>query len=235
MNDILQNAQDKYKKMLRDDDWLSMYFEFEKQLLSSDNDIYLEFHYEILSKREKEGLHQYIKACFAQRKNKKRVIEFLLKKYNNHIKDSLLKADIIEILGHLRAKEVLLLAKENITSSNPDIRYRCIIVLGWVGTLKTLPVLNERMLNDNDGQLRGYAATAMRQIWFNHSKTKEQITAFISNAILTETDEKALTGMIITIQDLYRKKLGLKESVYGDVSGNVQEAKEKTIIFLSKL
>ena len=83
--------------------------------------------------------------------------------------------------------------------------------------------------------MRGYAATAMRQIWYNHPKSKDEIAGLIKKAINDEIDSEALVGMIITIQDMYRKKLGLKESTYGDISGNVLEAKDKTIKFLFKL
>lgn len=89
------------------------------------------------------------------------------------------------------------------------------------------------MLNDPDGQLRGYAATAMRQIWFNHGKTKDEILHYLKEAINKEDDERALEGIIITAQELFKKKLSLKESRYGDLSGDFKEAKSKTIIALS--
>lgn len=225
----------KYRELKNLEDTDDGIFEFKNLLLADDEEETLNFHYDILSDRDDEYLHRDIFSFFKDRKNKSEVCNFLLNKYYNGIDDDMQKADIIQILGNLKSKNAEKIALENITSSNLDIRYRCIIVLGWVGTSNTLPVLNERMLNDNDGQLRGYAATAMRQIWFNHPATKEQITVFIRNAISTETDERALIGMIITIQELYRKKLGLKESAYGDVSGNIQEAKEKTIKLLFKI
>lgn len=75
----------------------------------------------------------------------------------------------------------------------------------------------------------------MRQIWYNHKVTKKAITQFIKNAIEEENNEKTLIGMIITIQDIYKKKLGIKESQYGDISGDVSLAKEKTIKALKKL
>jgi hypothetical protein len=94
--------------------------------------------------------------------------------------------------------------------------------------MKDIAVLNDRLLNDPDGQLRGYAATAMRQIWFNHPKTKNEILNFLKEAITKEEDEDALRGIIITAQDLLKKKLGLKESRYGDVTGDYGAAKAKT-------
>lgn len=91
--------------------------------------------------------------------------------------------------------------------------------MGWIGTKIDLKVLNERLLTDPAPQLRGQAATAMRQIWFNHPKSKEEILKYIKTAIGEEKEEKALQEMIITVQELLKKKLGLKESKYGDITG----------------
>ncbi|RWX00575.1 hypothetical protein [Flavobacterium cerinum] len=102
-----------------------------------------------------------------------------------------------------------------------------------IGTKIDLKVLNERLLNDPDPQLRGYAATAMRQIWFKHPKSKDEILKHIKKAIPEEKKEKALEGMIITVQELLKKKLGLKESKYGEVTGDIEASKVKTITALN--
>lgn len=73
-------------------------------------------------------------------------------------------ADIIETLDHLRSKYGKTLSLQNISKANRDLRYRSIIVLGWVGDQEDIAILSERLLSDNDVQLRGYAATALRQI-----------------------------------------------------------------------
>lgn len=127
----------------------------------------------------------------------------------------------------MRSKYAREIALENITIRKGDLRYRSIIVLGWVGNQKDIIILNDRLLNDPDGQLRGYAATAMRQIWFNHPKTKDGILHYLKEAIVKEEDERALEGIIITAQELLKKKLGLKETKYGDVTGDYQSCKIK--------
>ena len=128
-----------------------------------------------------------------------------------------------------------MVALENLNADKGDLRYRCIIVLGWVGTAADLVKLNERLVQDKDPNLRGYAATAMRQLWFNHPKTKDEILIYIKEAIVNEKSEEALQGMILTVQDLTKKKLGLKESKYGDVSGDIVVATDKTIEALQKI
>lgn len=233
-NKELSTIQEIYQEMQQNEKWLSIYFTFEELLLESDSVEYLELHYNYLKDRQKEALYYYIRNAFGKRQSKDIVSSFLKSKFEQE-EDTITQGDVIQILGNIKSKYAELLALDNIHSNNQDIRYRCIIVLGWVGKSQTLSILDERMLNDDIGQLRGYAATAMRQIWYNHPKTKEKITELIKNAISNEIDNEALIGMIITIQDMYRKKFGLKESVYGDISGNVQEAKDKTLKFINKL
>ncbi|AIY14024.1 HEAT repeat domain-containing protein [Cellulophaga baltica] len=230
----INTVRAKYKDIIMHGAKLEQYLEFEKDLLSSDESEYLEFHFEIMGNRKKENLYKYIRACFKNRQNKEKVIDFLINKYQQGIDDAILKADLIQILGNLRSKKVKDIISLEMNSSIRDLRYRCIIVLGWLGsTLNDLKLLNECMTTDEDAELRGYSATAMRQIWHNNKTTKNNITEYIKKAIIIENNEKALIGMIITIQDLYKKKLGLKESQYGDISGNVIEAKLKTIKLLN--
>ncbi|GGE45596.1 HEAT repeat protein [Pedobacter psychrotolerans] len=225
----LDELKVQYKALLEMEDTDDGIFEFKTKLLSSDADEVLDFHLEILSKGDDEYLKRDLFAFFSDRKDKTHVGQFLYDRYKSGIEDLNVKADLIQILGHLRSKYAREVALENITIRKGDLRYRSIIVLGWVGTHKDLSVLNDRLLNDPDGQLRGYAATAMRQIWFNHPKTKDEILSYLKAAIAQEDDDRALEGIIITAQELLKKKLGLKESKYGDVTGDYQTAKVKTI------
>lgn len=229
----LTELKKEYKALTELEDSDDGIFEFKSSLLSSDDDDVLDFHLSILSDDIDDYLRRDLFAFFSDRKDKAKVGEFLFKKYTQGIEDLAIKADVIQILGHLRSKYAREVALENITVKKGDIRYRSIIVLGWVGNDKDIAVLNERLLNDPDEQLRGYAATAMRQIWFNYPKTKEAILHDLKEAIGQEKEERALEGIIITAQELLKKKLGLKESKYGDVSGNYDEAKTKTIAALT--
>ncbi|CAM3510662.1 HEAT repeat domain-containing protein [Zobellia roscoffensis] len=226
----------KYKELKALEDSDDGIFEFKNLLLKDDDEDVLQFHIDILNDRDDPYLVRDIRSFFSKRKDQKKVSAFIATKIKDGIENPLLKADLIQILGNLRSPLVKEIVHDEIKSANRDIRYRCIIVMGWVGTTMTdLDVLNERMINDEDGQLRGYAATAMRQIWYNKKSVKNRVTKYIKEAIESEKDPEALTGMIITLQDLHKKKLGIKESNYGDVSGDVQEAKLKAIKMLSKL
>ena len=232
---MLNELKSLYEKLTQTEDSDDYIFEFKELLLNSDEAEILEFHFNILSIRKNEYLYRDIFSFFSERINKKIVAEFLYQKYINGIPDDILRADVIQILGHLRSEYGYILAIENMHSTIRDIRYRCIIVLGWLGKAKDLIILNERMINDPDGELRGFSATAMRQIWNNYKNTKEIITRFINNALRKEENDKAIANMVITLQDLHKKKLGIKESEYGDVSGDITQAKKKSISILDKM
>ena len=226
-----------YEALKNSEDPYEIIFDFKEELLSSDSTEFLDFHYLILQdKALSDQLKSTIKTFFysevVNKRDKEVVCSFLYQKYTDGIEDISLKGDVIQLLGNLRSRHAKEVALENIAIAKADLRYRSIIVLGWVGNKTDLKVLNERLLTDPDPQLRGYAATAMRQIWFNHPKSKEEILKHLKKAIPEENDEKALQGMIITIQELLKKKLGLKESKFGDITGDIEISKVKAIAAL---
>jgi hypothetical protein len=230
----IDEVQKEYVILRKSEDPFETIFDFKESLLSSDEVPFLNLHYSILTDRDNDSLYLAVRSFFDDRKDKKKVGEFLFSKYKAGIDDVLLKADVIQILGHLRSQYAKEVALENIQANKGDLRYRSIIVLGWVASEKELDKLNDRILHDKDPQLRGYAATAMRQIWFNYPKSKDTILKYLKQAIEQEKDEKALEGIIIASQELLKKKLGLKESKYGDVSGDIIVAKAKTVAALEK-
>ncbi|WP_029410859.1 hypothetical protein, partial [Treponema pedis] len=88
----------------------------------------------------------------------------------------------------------------------------------------------ERLQNDTDDELRGEAATAMRQIWFAKRTTAEDILPYLCHAVVKETAEETLSSIIIVIQDLLQRKFGLQERINeGIITGDPVKAKEKVI------
>ncbi len=235
----IEELKAKYEKYIGTDEFMDHVFALKKDLLSSDSNDFLEYHYLLMNNKNLDsGERDLIKSFFysevVNERDKTKVGEFLLKKFEQE-KTPQKQAELIKMLGYLRYSKVKKLAIQEIKSPEYAIRFASIIVLGWIGNSKDLGYLNERMLNDPEGTLRQCGAAAMRQIWFRHKSTKLKITQYINSAIRNEINPDALTGMIITIQDLYRKKLGIKEGHYGDLSGDVTKAKEKCIKELDKI
>ena len=197
-------------------------------LISSNDKEMLEFHYSLLKIKDDAVLYYEIRTAFEERP--KEIIEpFLLDKLKTE-QDMSLKGDIIQLLGGIGSFEILPYVKSNIKSEIRDIRYRCIIVLGWLGNKNDLPILNERLVNEPNDELRGYAATAMRQIWFKKRATSEDILPYLYSAIVNENSEETLSMIIIVIQDLLKRKFGLQERIdEGIITGDVFKAKEKVI------
>lgn len=209
-------------------------YQYTKKLISSNENEIIEFHYKLLKYKDIINLYNRIRASFNKRP--KEIIEpFLLNKLETE-KDLSLKADTIQLLGDIGSLYILPYAKLNIKSEIRDIRYRCIIVIGWVGNKEDLEVLNERLINEPDDELRGYAATAMRQIWFKKKATNEDILPYLYSAISKEESEETLSMIIIVIQDLSRIKFGLKEDIDDQIiKGDVFKAKAKIIKKISKI
>lgn len=157
-----------------------------KQLLLERNDEeMLQFHYSLFSQVDNRELYYDVRSSFSERP--KEIIEpFLLKKLKT-VDNIDLKADIVQLLGSIGSAKILPFAKANITSENRQLRYRCIIVIGWVGGKEELPILIERLKNDPDDVLRGYAATAMRQMWFKKKIENTDALPYLYAAVKNET------------------------------------------------
>lgn len=238
MENNLHELKALYNQYKKENSLLKNMSTLKSKLLSADDENTLEFHYQIAQDDSlKEGLRNMIKSFFyseiENKRDKKKVAAFFIEKYSAILNDDE-KSDILRILGHLRIPESRNLSLNALNSSNYNLRYSSVIVLGWVGLPEDIAVLSKNMVSDESGQLRGYSATAMRQIWFNYPKTKDEIVKYIYEAIDNEKNVEAITCMVITVQELLKKKFGIKESTYGDVSGDANKAKEKFIAYCKK-
>jgi HEAT repeat protein len=207
-------------------------FEFNEELLKDNSEEMLEFHYSLLkdlpNDMEHYKLRNRIRAAFKERP-KEKIEPFLLAKLNSEPNLSL-KTDIILLLGLIRSAKVLPYIKANMKSDNGNIREICAVVLGWIGNKEDLPLLNERLLNETNDELRGSAATSMRQMWFKDKAAAEDILPYLYSAIIKEDSEDALRSIIITIQSLLKRKFGLQEKLNDrTITGDVFKAKEKII------
>lgn len=207
---------------------------FTKKLLSDNSKAMLDYHFNLLLERSIVKLYNRIRISFSKRP--KDVIEpYLIEKIQTE-KNDLLIADAIQLLGNINSSKILSYVLLHIKSKNQDIRYRCIIVIGWIGDKNELPILSERMENDSEDLLRGYAATAMRQIWFRKKCESKDILPYLFNAIPKEESITTLGLMIIVIQDLLKAKFGLQEKINDAIiTGDVLKAKTKVLEYIKNL
>lgn len=95
-------------------------FSFKKKLLESNDSNILDFHLNLLKTKENTDLYYRMRACFSDRP-KEKIEVFLLDKLDKG-QDNVLKADIIQILGHIKSAKILPYVREHIKSKDGNIR-----------------------------------------------------------------------------------------------------------------
>ena len=187
----------------------------------------MELHYAYFNESDNSDLKRILGKGFLKRG--KDGVSFLLGKLSNE-PDNLIKSNIIHLIGLSYDKKYLSNIISFLKDEDREVRYKAIIVCGWLGDTDTIDILKEHYPFEKVSLLRGFTVSAMRQIFFRHKETKDKIVEFICTKLPEETDNEALAIMIVVLQDLTKIKYGLKEDPYsGEVSGNIVKAKCKIL------
>jgi hypothetical protein len=210
---------------------LSEQLDFIDKLMLENDDETISFHYKLLKDKKDERFFQYLRGDFKKRGSSGE--QFLLKAIKNE-NDPDLKAEALFILGSMKSAEAKPIAIQFLKEEKYDYKYKGIIVLGWVGGKEEISVLEKELKNSKNSKLRAFSASALRQIWHNHSRLNKRILKIYNEALRTETDDNVNKTVIACTQDMLRKKFGIKESQYGEISGDVATAKPKAIKALEK-
>lgn len=210
----------------RDSDDLSIQLDFIDDLLSDNDEEIISFHYSLLKDKSDIRLFQRFRANFKKRGDVGK--NFLLQKINYET-DFDLKSEALFILGTMKCAEAKPIAIQFLNEDKYDYQYKGIIVLGWLGGKEEVPLLENTLRNNENSELRGYAASALRQIWHNNSRLKKKMLKVYYETLENEVDDDVNRTIISCTQDMLRKKFGIKESQYGEISGDVAVAKPKAI------
>lgn len=203
----------------------SLHLAFVKMLLKSESLEVLEFHYALLENTSNAKLHQRVRAAFNKRQHA--VDAFLLNKLDvdNNVQRL---GDAIQILGHRRCVDALPRIRKFINRQEEWLRYNAMITLGWMGEPEDLHILGSMLTAESSDELRGYSATALRQMFFRDTTLREEILRYLVPAVDSEANENVLGVFLISAQDLVGKKFGLTEKAEQRVIlGDVQSAKTK--------
>jgi len=134
----------------------------------------------------------------------------------------------------VRADDAVPLARHYLENPSTVLRYKAIIVLGWMGDPDDVPLLGARFPHECVPQLRGYLATALRQILLRLPAIPHEALNYLLGALDIEQDDDALSLMIVSAQTISGASFGLKESVHeATVTGDVQRARVRAVTFLS--
>lgn len=198
-----------------------------KELLENEDDEHYDIHYKFMCDKSNDLLHERLCRAFT-----KRTVSagfFLLEKALDKNIDNSLLADIIQILGMMEFPEIIKHIPNFLLNNDEVVRYKCIIVLGWLGQEKEISILYQILNSDELEYLRGFSATAMRQIWYNHPDLKNQIINYLYKRLLIEKSEMVNAMILISLQDILEKKIGLRENIHGEIDGDINKSKAKVI------
>jgi predicted DNA-binding protein (UPF0251 family) len=191
------------------------------------------FHFNLLQQIDNKELYQDTKAAYKKRGNDGEVV--LLKVLESNPPPQVM-GDALQLLGGIRSSHAISWARKCIVSEDNELRYKAIIVIGWVGVVEDIEILKRLLINDSRIDNRGYAATAMRQIFLRLPESQPQILKALLESIKSETSEEVIKLVIVTAQTILNQKLGLRESIsQNTITGNVSKARAKTAeaLFLS--
>ncbi len=124
-----------------------------------------------------------------------------------------MRGDALQILGTMRSKTARAFAKEVVAAEAETLRYRAVIVLGWVGTVRDMTTeLRDRLLHDPSAFVRGNAATAFRQVWYRIPRAKDAAIEILGEALRGEEDNEVICSIVVTLQDIMKRRFGVRES-----------------------
>ena len=229
MND--NDVSSYYKEALATDSF-TVHNNFLNMLLQDDSALGMERHYCYFKDSKNADLKRILGNGFLKRG--KEGVLFLEEKLKTET-DALAKSNVIHLIGLSYNKEYLPYILPYLDDANDEIRYKAIIACGWLGDAEAIKILKEHYVTEKDALLRGFILSAMRQIFFRHKETKQQIVDFIYVKMPEETYNELLAIMIVVLQDLTKVKFGLKEdSCSGEISGDIAKAKDKVLKKIKK-
>lgn len=200
-----------------------------EDLLLADNDPeMLRLHFDLLTRDTGSAAYYDLRSMFMDRPAD--VVEpFLLARYDEPACPET-RAGILHILAAQGSQQGLPLLRSGLGNPDAVLRRSCIIALGWIGDAGDLSRLRQRLQQDTEAELRGLAASALRQWWFRRILPATDLLPVLYPALQRESSEYALKLIIVAIQDLQGRCHGLKEDLEDHcIHGDPYQARERII------
>lgn len=187
--------------------------------------------YNLLRGRRSKLVSSVITAELAQRPS----AEGFLTSQIEQEQDPDMQVTALQLLGHLRSPLARLAALKFLAHEHDRHREVALFVLGWVGEEEDIKVLNRHMLEETSQLLRITAASALRQIFFRNPALKDALLESLRAGFMNEKDDEVLKWIIVMIESVATKKLGLREDKEDPdlVHGDLEKAREKTMQYFA--
>lgn len=119
-------------------------------------------------------------------------------------------------------------------SSDPLVRRRSIIVIGWIGTEEEIPLLIKHLLTDEDDLCRAWSASSFLQM---SPREREALQSNTKDALIkclkTERDVFVKGAAIEAIAEVWEVSFGLRPSAVDNRNEKaVNRAAKKALLFL---
>ena len=208
-------------------------FVLENLLLSTNDLSVIDFQYDCLGDTTDKWAYLTCRAAFTKRSN---IEPYLLTKFASEC-DNHKKADVIHILGRIRSNKALALALENVDSNDTYLREVCLYVIGWTGQLNEINLLSKHLTSESTQKLKITAGSALRQIAWRITDSKNEILKVLKQAFYQENDRLVIARIIELISSITVKNLGLREDKENpdELLGDVDKAIIRAKIFLESI
>lgn len=217
-------------KIMENTNSFTLHNNFVKELLEIDDLNGYELHLYFIENSKNEEFHDLLCKSFTKRNIE--AAEYLYNKLFTLEVEYNLIADIIQILGEMKFYNLLTGLSYFIAHNSEVVRYKSIIVMGWLGNKNEVITLSDIMSSDELEHLRGFCGTAIRQIWFRHQELKDFIIDILLDKLKNEKSELVTALIILVLQDIYNQNFGLKENYKGEIRGNIKIARNKLSTFI---
>lgn len=212
----------------------SKQIEFIKKIQSEKNMKTIDFYFKLLKDKRNINLFCVLRSFFDKfgENGKIYLLEFLSKSDD---KDLIAEAIMILSGYPYQCKEVLPYIHKYITDENDDLRYRCIISLGWIGDKNAFPLLYKCFQTENNMTNKGYTLSSMRQLYFRIPELKSNILEVYKEVMRSNPCQDIILIIGLCLQTLLRMKIGIVEDEKGihstDSIENIKEKIKKNLFF----
>ncbi|MBQ8680608.1 MAG: HEAT repeat domain-containing protein [Treponema sp.] len=214
----------------------SKIMDFIKELQTNVTEEKISFYFNLLKDERNVRLFLTLRAFFDKygKQGESFLLNFLSK---NDTADTKLISEAIMILSshNYQCKAVLPYIYKYLTSADEELRYKSIIALGWIGEKNDFSKLKESVKNETSLSNKGYALSAMRQMFFRLPQLKNNILDVYRYEIESADNDEIIFVIGVCVQDLLGKKLYITEDEHGIHSKESADiVKTKVMKILSK-